>query len=190
MELEDALQPSGVRLLHRRVNERARAAGKFHVRARLAQDVRNVGWSGPNVRPQPPPDFRVNGSNLLGARALKSVHRAIFENDLLLALNLEGSFASCVGHCACDPYAWPEAGLPPVSPAALLDSRLANPPQLSWRWAPLAQSLGKRDPARRLPQPTGPPRLVEAQPLRACIVPRCAGVPQACWQKRVLRGCC
>src|SRR5439155_17703266 len=161
MELEDTLQPSGVRVLHRRVNERARAAGKFHVRARLAQDVGNVGWRGPHLRPQSPPDFRVNGSNLLDARALKSVHRAIFENDLLLALNLEGSSASCVGHRACDPYASPEAGLPPVSPAVLLlDSRLANPPQLSWRRAPLGQSLGKRDPAQRLPQPAGPPRLV------------------------------
>src|SRR5205814_1346126 len=122
---------------------------------------------------------------------LESLERAIFENDLLLALNLEGSSASCVGHRACDPYASPEAGLPPVSPAVLLlDSRLANPPQLSWRRAPLGQSLGKRDPAQRLPQPAGPPRLVEAQPLRACIVPRCAGVPQACWQKRARRGCC
>src|SRR5439155_3050015 len=192
-EFKDALQAGGVGLLHRRTNETAiKPRGEVDARARLAEHTRDVGERRFRLRPQLPAHLRLNDPNLLRAGSLERARGAVLENDLLFTLGFDGSGgASSVAHGVRDPWASSDWGGLPAQP----DSRPRCPEAARRRFpcrpAPPKPFLTAHPgPARRLTCHLQPVPGPLKAPARVCIVPRCAGAPQACWRKRALRGCC
>lgn len=85
MEVERALEPACVRLLHQRVNV---AVLVIHTPARLAKDVGNVGGRSLVVGSQMPAQFSLEGAYLRLPDAFQALRPAQIEDESLFAVGL------------------------------------------------------------------------------------------------------